>query len=1095
MQKRLHLLIALLVFLVSQAMAQITTSGISGKVTTGGEDVIGATVTAIHQPSGTVYRAVTNIDGRYTIEGMRPGGPYKVEISYVGSQTKTFNNVSLNLGESTNLSCALKDDAHELQEVVVSGKAGLAASRTGAATSMNAQQINDMPSITHGIADVARLNPQLTVTQSGAMSFSGTNNRYNSFMIDGAANNDVFGLASNGSNGGQAGTQPVSMETIEQIQVSVAPFDVRQSGFTGGAINAITKSGTNQFHGSAYFYGNNQNLIGTKYPYADGTGYAPKYQKQDEYNAGVTIGGPIIKNKLFFFANYEHTNKQYPNLYGIDSGNSKVDTDQAKEILTMLQTLAEKQGTTFTDYFSNQDIYTKSDKAGLKLDWNINEFNKFAFRWSLVKAEQLSGGGSASSLNSYGYSYPFKSNTNSFIAELQSRISPNVSNEARASYVRVRDNRDIKANAPMITISGVGNGTINLGTERNSQANYLNQDIWTFEDNLTWLRGNHTFIFGTHDEIYHFKNMFISDKFGSYTFSGYDNFKAYYDAIMSTDPTVQASAGQYINQFRYGHANTEVTGDPNWASEFSSGQFGFYAQDKWAASNNFTLTYGLRLDIPVFFDTPAENKDFNELAEKKGWDLKTNRSLSFSPMLSPRVGFRWDINNDRRYILRGGVGIFTGRIPFVWVSNNFSGTGLQLSSYDSNHMSKDNKEKLELILDPNKQEQNAQMMAAASGSQDVAVCSKNFKFAQNLRLNLGFDFEALGINWTAEAIYSKTLNDILYKNLAEEQTGQTYSQKFGYEWDNRPLYQSAVKGTPIAGVYTLCNTSKGYTVNLSLKAEKHFNFGLDLMASYTWTRSRSVANGGSSVAKSNWTYQYSYRDVNDLEVGNSAYNVPHRIQASAYYHVQYGRAKQWQTTVGLIYQAKSGSPYSYYYYGDLNEDGSRGNDLIYIPTDEQIDKMKFTDGAVNFPVNTFTTRMYGNKYTKKDKLTQDMQREMLKKWIGDDAYLSKHRGEYYKRYADNLPFEHHFDVHFGQKFSFKVAGQINSLELTFDILNVGNLLNKDWGHTYGDGFGTYYSPIDYKGDGVYQFTGAYAYKSYSDYYSRWRGQVGLKYTF
>ena len=418
--------------------------------------------------------------------------------------------------------------------------------------------------------------------------------------------------------------------------------------------------------------------------------------------------------------------------------------------------------------------------------------------------------------------------------------------------------------------------------------------------------------------------MFISDKFGSYTFKGFDNFKAYYDDYMADklDPNKA-----YMNQYRYGQANTDVTGDPNWASEFSSGQFGFYAQDKWNASNNFTLTYGLRLDIPVFFDTPVENPEFNALSEKMGWGLKTNDKLSFSPMLSPRVGFRWDINNDRKYILRGGAGVFTGRIPFVWVSNNYSGTGLQLSSYDSNNSTVKG---LELILDPNKQGANADKMKASAGNQDVAVCGKNFKFAQNLRLNLGFDFEALGIDWTAEAIYSKTLNDILYKNLAQEQTGQTFSQKYGYEWDNRPLYQSVVKGTPIAGVYALGNTSKGYTVNLSLKAEKHFNFGLDLMASYTWTRSRSAANGGSSVAKSNWTYQYTYRDCNDLEVGNSAYNVPHRIQASAYYHIDYGHQKQWKTTLGVIYQAKSGSPYTYYYYGDVNEDGSRGNDLFYI---------------------------------------------------------------------------------------------------------------------------------------------------------------------
>lgn len=337
MLKRLHLIAVLMLLMASTAMAQITTSGINGKVTSDGEAVVGATVTATHQPSGTVYRAVTNIDGRYTIQGMRPGGPYKVEVNYIGHQPKTFSDVNLLLGESQNLSCTLQEDTQQLQEVVVAGKAGLNATKTGAAASINAQQINDMPSITHGIADVARLNPQLTTTSSGAMSFAGVNNRYNSFMIDGAANNDVFGLTANGSNGGQAGTQPVSMETIEQIQVNVAPFDVRQGGFTGGAINAITKSGTNQFHGSVYGYGNNQNLIGHKYPLADGSGYAPKYNDQEEYQTGITLGGPIVKDKLFFFVNYEKANKQYPNVYGLGSAQSAVDATQAANILWLFR--------------------------------------------------------------------------------------------------------------------------------------------------------------------------------------------------------------------------------------------------------------------------------------------------------------------------------------------------------------------------------------------------------------------------------------------------------------------------------------------------------------------------------------------------------------------------------------------------------------------------------------------------------------------------------------------------------------------------------------------------------------------------------------
>lgn len=1083
MQRRLFFLVVSFFALATSVMAQITTSGISGKITSQGEDVIGATVTATHQPSGTVYRAVTNIDGRYTIQGMRVGGPYKVEVAYIGQQTKTFNGVNLRLGETEDLSCAMEQDSKELEEVIVTGVAGINATKTGAAQSLNARQISEMPSINHGIADVARLNPQLTTTSSGAMSFAGTNNRYNQFLIDGAANNDVFGLTSNGSNGGQAGAQPVSMETIEQIQVNVAPFDVRQSGFTGGSINAITKSGTNQFHGSLYGYGYNQNLMGHHYKLADGSGYAPKYNEERDYNWGVTFGGPIIKDKLFFFANYEMNDKSYPNLYAYGSADSRVDMSQATDIIGKLQDMANKQGVVYPGAFTTEDIYSKSQKGGIKLDWNINEFNKATFRWSLVNAKQLNNGGGRTALNDNLYSYPFKSVTNSFIAELQSRLSPTISNEARVSYVRVRDQRAVGSPFPSISISGVGGGTINLGNERSSMANSLDQDIWTIEDNLTWYKGNHTFTFGTHNEIYKFSNLFIQDLYGSYSFQTVDEFNRYYTDYMAgaIDPK-----RAYFNTYRYGHANTDVTGDPRWAATFGAAQLGFYAQDKWNASNNFQLTYGLRMEIPIFFDTPSENAPFNEYAANRGWGVKTNQKLSSTPLWSPRVGFRWDIKNDRKYILRGGAGIFTGRIPFVWISNNFSNTGIQMSTYYLNRP-----KGINLLLDPNNQEPNV-ATASAAGSQTVNVYDKNFKFAQNLRFNLGFDFKALGIDWTAEAIYSKTLNDILYKNLAYEGTGQTFGQKYPtLSWDNRPLYSKVTSGTPYNNVYGLYNTSKGYTVNLSMKAEKHFDFGLDLMASYTWTKSKSVNNGGSSVAESNWRYNYTYRNPNDPELGNSAYNVPHRIQASAYYHLQYGAQKQWQTTIGLIYSARSGSPYTLYYYGDVNEDGANGNDLFYIPTDAQIDKMQFEETSYN--VNALTNRVFGENHGKT--LTPEMQRQLLKEWIAGDSYMSEHRGEFYERYADNLAFEHHFDLHFGQKYSFKVAGQLNSIELTFDILNLGNLLNKDWGHTHGDGFGVYYNPVTYRGAGVYQFTGGYANRDYSDIFSRWRGQLGLKYTF
>ncbi|MCR5076940.1 MAG: carboxypeptidase regulatory-like domain-containing protein [Prevotella sp.] len=1086
MQKRLLLLVMLLIAMTTSVMAQITTSGISGKVTSQGEDVIGATITAIHQPSGTVYRAVTNIDGRYTIQGMRVGGPYKVEVAYIGQKTKTFLDVTLRLGETEDLSCSLQDDSKELQEVVVTGSAGVNATKTGAAQSLTSRQIADMPSITHGIADVARLNPQLTTSSNGAMSFAGTNNRYNSFMIDGAMNNDVFGLTADGSNGGQAGTQPVSMETIEQIQVNVAPFDVRQSGFTGGAINAITKSGTNKFHGSVYGFGNNQSLIGHHYPYSDGTGYAPKYQKQEEYQWGVTLGGPIVKDKLFFFVNYENTNKSYPNLNGYRQDGSRVNSDEADEVLTKVKEMAAKQGFNYDGAYSNPDIYTKSNKIGAKIDWNINDFNKFSFRWSLVDAKQLNNVSGASSLNDDHYFYPFTSKTNSFTAELQSRLSPVISNEARASYVRVRDKRNVSSAFPMISLQVTG-GSVNIGNERSSMANSLDQDIYTLEDNLTWYNGNHTFTFGTHNEFYKFANLFIQDANGTYNFADKAHFDKYYDDFMNgtVDPSYN-----YFRQYRFGMANVEITGDPRWKAPFSAGQLGFYAQDKWNVNSSFQLTYGLRMEIPLFFDTPTANVPFNEYAASRGWGVRTDHKLSSTPLWSPRVGFRWDINKDRQLILRGGLGVFTGRIPYVWISNNFTKTGLQMDTYSVN-----SPKGLELYLDPNGQLPNAERLKVL-GNQEVDVFVDNFKFAQTLKANLGFDFHLLGIDWTADAIYSKTLNDIYYKNLAVDKTGQTFGQATGYEWDNRPMFDRSTAGSPYSFVYALYNTNKGYTVNLSLKAEKHFNFGLDLMASYTWTRSMSVNSGTSSVAGSNWMYNTTYRDANDPELGFSAYNVPHRVQASAYYHVNYGAQKQWETTVGLIYQGRSGSPYVIEMYGDMNGDGATGNDIMWIPTDAQIDKMKFAGGVkVNNSRDTYPllTKVLGSGFN--GTLTEDQQRQLMKQWIAGDSYLRDHRGEYFKRYADNLAFEHHFDVHLAQKYSFKVGGQINSLELSFDIINIGNLLNKDWGHTYGDGFGRYFSPFNYEGNGLFKFDGTHVNRDYDSYYSRWRGQLGLRYTF
>ena len=1046
------------------AYAQVTTSSIAGKITdTKGEVVPGAVVVAVHVPSGTQYHAVTGAQGRYTIQGMRPGGPYNVTVSLMGYEEAKISDVALQLGETANIAPVLREAALALEESVVVAEGGMDAGKTGASQTIGRRTIEEMPSITRGIADVTRINPFVRVDGSGAMSFAGASNKYNSFQIDGAMNNDVFGLTASGSNGGQAGTQPVSMETIEQLQVSVAPFDVRQSGFTGGSINAITKSGTNQFHGSVYGFGNNQSIIG-RYTLANGE-KSDKYHDQKEYQAGVTISGPIIKNKLFFFASFERSSKEYPNVYGLGAEASLVDPTDASDVLKIAQAAGYK-GELPTDL----QEYTKSDKATVKLDWNVNAKNHASFRWSMVDAKQLNSTSGAKALNASDYSYDFLSKTNSFVGELQSQLSDNMSNELRVSYVRVRDKRNpLGENFPMISVSVKG-GTVNLGNERSSVANRLDQDIYSLTDNLTKYLGNHTVTFGTHNEIYKFTNLFIQDKYGTYYFAS--------PADMQNG---------VIKQYRYAHANAAVTGTENWEPTFWAGQFSFYLQDKWSLTDRFDLTYGVRADVPVFFDIPDENVPFTAYAADRGWNVRTNQMPKSAPLVAPRVGFRWDIAGDRKYVLRGGAGFFTGRIPFVWFSNNYSNTGVQLTAINvqrsSNAASAAACDAMKVIYNPAGQAPNEEIAKNFVGSQTINVMDPEFKLAKTGKLDLGFDFRALGIDWTLEGIYTKTFNDIRYEQMAYDLNGKTVGSTYAsIAYDQRPMFSRVTGGSQYANIYKLTNTDKGYSYNLMVQAAKHFGFGLDLNASYTFTQSKSVFNGGSSVAQSNFAYNYTNTNPNDPELGFSAYNIPHQIKVAATYHKSYGRNDRWTTSLGAVYIGTSGAAWSIYYYGDLNGDSSNGNDLMFIPTDAQIDQM------------TFKTILDKKGNVKR---TPEEQAANMKAWLAGERYLKDHRGEYYDRYADNMPFENHVDIHVGQKFSFKVGQQVHSLELTADIINFTNMLNPKWGRSYGMGINSYFSPVKYSGNGQFQFAqpATYQMMSYSDYLSRWRGQIGLKYTF
>ncbi|MDR1556481.1 MAG: carboxypeptidase regulatory-like domain-containing protein [Tannerellaceae bacterium] len=1063
----LHLTSAILGFLfVFNSYAQVTTSSVHGWVTDGKEPLPGAAVVATHQPSGSRYSTVSNESGRYLLQGMRTGGPYTIEVSFIGFHPYSKSDIYLSLGEASIIDISLTESSQELNEIVISASRSFKSQQTGAADNFARTTIEAIPSISRSIYDVTKLTPQ-AVAVGGGMSFAGSNNRYNSFQIDGTVNNDVFGLASSGTNGGQAGANPISLDAIEEIQVVIAPFDVRQSGFTGAGINAITKSGTNNFHASAYGYYNNQDFTGTTA--GKDVSERIKLSEQSDQTYGFTVGGPIIKDKLFFFASAEQAKKTYPSSYNVGEG-SNVTQTEADQIVNKLKTLT---GGYDGGGYGLQDINTESTRLLGRVDWNINEKNKLSARYSYLQAEQLIFSNSPNTLRLNNNGYTMNNTTHSIITELTSNISSEWFNELRVGFTSVRDFREIPGQAiPYIRINLTNSRNVELGSERYSPANYLNQDIWTLTDNVTYHKGNHELTFGTHNEFFTMENLFIRENYGSYVYNSIDDFLS----IGTADEKAPY-------EYNYSFSREDITGSKRWAPTFSAAQLAFYVQDNWMVNNLFHLSYGLRIDIPLFMDKPGTNQTFNESAIAKQYDVATNQMPASTPLFSPRIGFRWYLNETRRSLIRGGAGIFTGRIPFVWISNSFSNTGVEYSRtrLQSRDMEAAVADGFKFQIDPSKQYQPSSRMTS-----EIDVVAKDFKFPQVLRTNLAFDYSfENGLKATVEGLYSKTLNNVLYKNLVVEESGK-FLQNGG---DKRPLYQQVINPTTnqsytqeYTGIVYLDNSDKGYTYNLTGKLEKSFDFGLDLMVAYTFGHSKGMNDGTSSQALSNWQYNENRQGANNPELSWSDFDVPHRIVGSVSYRKEY--AHHFATTVSLLYNGQSGSRYSLCYQNNINNDGASGNDVIYIPTDAELANMNFKDITSGGAVVA----------------TVEQQRTDLSNWINSNADLKTRKGSYIERNGMLAPFENHFDLHIAQDFYVKIGGRRNTIQVSFDILNIGNLLNRAWGIYNSTGYS--YTPIavssvDANGVPTFQFTKPASETLYgiSDYNSRWRSQIGIRYIF
>ncbi|HWV69372.1 TonB-dependent receptor [Chitinophaga sp.] len=1067
-----------LLLTVFVTFAQVTTSSITGVVTDSkGQGLIGATVKATHTPTGTIYGTTTRGSGEFTIPNVRVGGPYKVEVSFISYGTETYNDIFLKLGEPLKLNVQLSEGTTSLKEVNITASKGIAKGNGGTAVNISRSQMDNIPTVNRSVQDFARLSPQASVSTNGkdgspmGISFGGQSNKYNQFAVDGAVTNDVFGLSASGTNGGQAGANPISMETIDQLQIVLNPYDVKQSGFTGGGINAITKSGTNDFHGAAYAYYQTQGLVGK----APDTTHS-KYGDFSNKIFGASLGGPIIKNKLFFFVNAERSTRNNPIDYNPANGANKVTLEQLQSVNDYITS---KYPGVNLGSFTDQERDKPATTLFGRIDWNINSVHKLTLRHNYLDASDMVASRAPSTATFNNANYVFPSKSNSSVLELNSNFSNKLSNEFRIGYNAVKDRRKYLGQPfPSITINDAG-GTIYAGTEPSSTANALDQNIWTITDNLTMYHGKHTITVGANAEFYKIKNTFIQYAFGGYTYNSISSF------INGEKPT-----NYQINYTTADSTSREGVG-------FKAAQIGVYAQDEWNIRRNFTLTYGVRIDVPVFPTTPPDNTNFSKDPAFAGYSTTTLPKTRL--LVAPRVGFSWDVTNDAKTIIRGGVGIFTGRVPFVWISNQYGNTGNTYTNLSLRGA--DIPAGLVFRYDPNDPfygQYSAAGATAAGATVQTAVSNinltdRNFKFPQMFKTNLAVERQLpWGMKATIEGNFTKTINNAIWKNLNVTPTNDSISLGGNVK---RPTYKRTTNsfGTQ---VLLMQNTSEGYTYNVTGELSKTTSNGLFFKVGYSYGDAYSVNDGTSSTAGSNWRYGPNINGLNNLDLGRANYSMGSRVLAVVSKAFRYGKEKKFSTTVTLFYNGQSGMPYSWVYFNSVDPTGddlgsSGNNDLIYIPTKTELSNMSFK------PI----TASSSSTYTR----SEAEQRADLENLISNDKYLSKHRGENAKKNASRTPFENIFD--------FKIAQVLpiiksHKVEITFDILNVGNLLNKDWGKTYfiSNNVST---PITYSsynattGVSTFQFDqrrlingiGESTPYYINNFTARWRGQLGLRYSF
>ncbi|MCL4806794.1 MAG: carboxypeptidase regulatory-like domain-containing protein [Thermoanaerobaculia bacterium] len=993
-------MVAFVLGTASVAVAQETTGRLIGSVAMKSDQssLPGATVEAVHVPTGTRYTALTQANGRYSILNVRVGGPYTISAQISGFRTQTQKDIMVGLGETRQVNFGMELESVTEAVVVTAEQMPLISpDRMGSGMAVTEDTIKNLPTVARQIQDFARTNPYVNVSLSddagSSMSVSGKNNRYNTIQIDGAVNNDLFGLGTYGTPGSQTYTQPISLDAVQELQVVVSPYDIKQSGFTGGAINAITRSGSNTWAASVYGSTRSESSVGDKYGNAYGDAFDRPVASFDSDTFSARIGGPILKDKLFFFLSGEMNRRSEPT-GGAADGSGTNNFNNPANAARFRNILISKYGYDpggLGDYNTDTD----SDLLVGKIDFNLNESHNITLRHNYVDAGRDVNGPRTSSVYSFETAgYTITSKTNSTVGQVNSVFGSSSFNVGRIGYQTVRDSRAVPVAFPSVYICNnpnsfcTGGGTYNLlaGTERSSGANGLDQDILQISDDFTLIKGNHTITLGTQNEFFDFANVFIQDVTGTYFFRSLDAFEA-------------GIADRY--QVKYATGS-----DPRRPTQFGVQQWGLYAGDQWRVNDALTLNLGVRLDVPLLNDKPTFNP-----AVETAFGINTTEVPSSQVMVSPRVGFNWSPSKSGRDQVRGGVGVFAGRTPYVWISNAYGGTGIERIDLSANNVP--------FNPDPLNPPIN---FPPGTGAVSVDTIDPDFKFPMVLRSTLAYDRELPGgIRASVEGMFTKTLQDVFYQNINKVETG---AKTF---W-GAPVYGN--KNSAFNNVTYLTNTSRGEQQNFSLTLDKRFPFGLYLQGSYAYMNAKAAFEATSSVAYSNWQFQTHNGDIYSEQLTRSFFEIRDRFTAVASQSFRTGSLAH---NIGLVFNAQSGQPYSMLMGSSgasVNGDGATGNDLLFVPENYSDVVWRGTGAPTEAEWNAFLSRS------------------------GLDAY----RGRIAERNALDAPWTRSLDFHY----DIEIPISVIKTQITLDLLNLINFIDSDAGLIRYVNFQTY-TPLSYTG--------------------------------